>query len=154
MQQPLRRRLAQTDFTTRFVILDGDSKMIAVQAAKEGRTPAQIRDKLQATLSVIASMADEFGAKDRVELWAHDLFNPYTLWLDPEFATVALYNLAPGMADTIAFCYSNAPTDGESVYEQLAADVRALLSTRSRRLYPAPAATSSDTSLEVRDSRA
>lgn len=137
MQQALRRRLTSSAAFTRFVFLDPASSMVEIQARKENRTPAQVIDKIDAALSSIASLAADVGAEARVEVWVHDLFNTHTIWLDTELAVVALYNLTPGLADTIAFAFADQPGNTDSTYGAISADVKALLESRHARcLYP------------------
>ena len=137
MQTPIRKRLQDSDLRTRIVVLDPASDMIHIQARKEGRSQEQIQEKIQATVETISTLAEELGAASRIEIWCHDLYNTHTVWLDPDVALVALYNLTPGLADTIGFAFSRTEGDVESVYDQLAGDVTALLASRhSRQLYP------------------
>lgn len=139
LQGPLKKRLADTDKRTRFVLLDPGSSVVEAQARKEGRKAQQVIDKIDTTVASLRDWSEASNASDRLEIWFQDLFNPHTVWLDEEGVVVALYNYTPGFADTIAFSFSNAMEAEQSVYRLFADDVEALLrSSHVRKVFPPP----------------
>ncbi len=118
----LAKRLQDSMKETRFVLLHPKAPVLAVHALKVGSDTASVAGKVEETIRMLTEAAKPNG---KLEIYGHQLYNTFSLFLADEVAIMTLYFNSSVRTSPPVLIFED--TGPESTYRKLSTDVDALI---------------------------
>jgi len=123
----LKTRFADPNKKTIFVFLHPESPFIPIQEKKEGKEEGEFKKLINQTVKKLLELKTP---ETKLEIWGHDLYNPYSLYMTEEFAFYSPFRASRGKTPIPMFQYRRG--DRDSNYQKLKEDIDDIIKNHSQ----------------------